>query len=142
MIYGIILIALGLLAVPSLVLAKKPNAKEIFNKVAPYQGAIGILAILLGIWDIIYALQNLDFLRMGTPLGVFVWVLIVAMGLVELALGFIMGYGLISKNLLAKNEVARAKGEALLARLVPLQGKIGIAAIIIGIIYLILYMIL
>jgi hypothetical protein len=139
MIYGIILIALGLLAVPSLILAKKPNAREIFDKVAPYQGGIGILAILLGVWDIVHAIQNLGLLGVSA-LGVFVWILIVAMGLVELALGFIMGYGLISKNLLAKNEAAAAKGQALLARLVPLQGRIGIAAIIIGIIYLILYM--
>jgi ABC-type sulfate transport system permease subunit len=50
-----------------------------------------------------------------------------------------MGYGLISKNLLAKNEAAAAKGQALLAKLVPLQGKFGIAAIIIGIIYHFLY---
>jgi NADH:ubiquinone oxidoreductase subunit 3 (subunit A) len=77
MIYGIILIALGLLAVPSLVLAKKPNAREIFDKVAPYQGGIGILAILLGIWDIIHAIQNLGLLGVSA-LGIFVWVLIVA----------------------------------------------------------------
>lgn len=140
MIYGFILIAIGLLAVPSLVLAKKPNAKEIFDKVGPYMGWIGIISILLGIWDLIHAVQSLGLLKSGV-LAILIWVLIVVMGLVELGLGFIMGYSLLSKHAL-KGEAAAAKGKELLNKLLPLQGKMGISAIIIGIIYVVLCILL
>ena len=35
MIYGITLILLGCLAIPSLILAKKPDAKALFDTIAP-----------------------------------------------------------------------------------------------------------
>jgi len=38
MIYEITLILLSIIAVPSLILSKKPNAKELLEKVEPYQG--------------------------------------------------------------------------------------------------------
>jgi hypothetical protein len=38
MIYGITLIVLSILAVPSLILSKKPEAKEYLDKFAPYHG--------------------------------------------------------------------------------------------------------
>lgn len=129
MIYGITLIILGLLAVPSLLLSKKPDAKELFDKIAPYQGWIGIVFAFWGIWGIISAILNLGLL--GTiPIY---WVTWLAVSVVEAALGFILGYGLIAKHALSKNAQAAAKGEELLARLTPLQGKLGIVAIILGI---------
>lgn len=129
MIYGITLIILGLLAVPSLLLSKKPDAKELFDKIAPYQGWIGIVFAFWGIWGIISAILNLGLL--GT-FSVY-WVTWLAVSVVEAALGFILGYGLIAKHALSKNAQAAAKGEELLARLTPLQGKLGIVAIILGI---------
>lgn len=129
MIYGITLIILGLLAVPSLLLSKKPDAKELFDKIAPYQGWIGIVFAFWGIWGIISAILNLGLL--GT-IPVY-WVTWLAVSVVEAALGFILGYGLIAKHALSKNAQAAAKGEELLARLTPLQGKLGIVAIILGV---------
>jgi len=137
MIYAILLIIFGLLAIPSLIIAKKPDAKELYDKVAPFMGIIGIVAILNGLWDLWIAITNLGALSAGFR-GIFLWFFFLAMALVQLALGFIMAYGLISKHLLSKNETAKAKGEATLAKLVPLQGKLGIAAIALGIIYIIL----
>jgi len=43
MIWGITLILLSIVAVPSLILSKKPNAKELLEKVEPYQGWIGLV---------------------------------------------------------------------------------------------------
>lgn len=129
MIYGITLIILGLLAVPSLLLSKKPDAKELFEKIVPYQGWIGTVFAFWGIWGIISAILNLGLL--GT-IPVY-WVTWLAVSVVEAALGFILGYGLIAKHALSKNAQAAAKGEELLARLTPLQGKLGIVAIILGV---------
>lgn len=129
MIYGITLIILGLLAVPSLLLAKKPNAKELFDKIAPYQGWIGVVFALWGVWGIISAIINLSMLG-SWPVY---WITWLAVSIVEAALGFILGYGLIAKHALSKNPQAAAKGEELLSKLTPLQGKLGIVAIVLGV---------
>jgi hypothetical protein len=129
MIYGITLILLGLLAIPSLVLAKKPNAKELFDKVAPYQGWIGFVFAIWGVWGIIECILNIGWLA-DWP---FYWSTWLVVSVVEAALGFILGYGLIAKYAFSKNAAAAEKGEQLLAKLTPLQGKLGIAAIVIGV---------
>jgi len=129
MIYGITLIILGLLAVPSLLLSKKPNAKELFDKVAPYQGWIGVVFAFWGLWGIISAVLNIGWLT-SAPIY---WISWLAVSVVEAALGFILGYGLIAKHALSKNAQAAQKGEELLAKLTPLQGKLGIFAIVLGV---------
>ena len=130
MIYGITLILLGCLAIPSLILAKKPDAKVLFDKVAPYQGIIGIIFALWGLWGIIQCLLHMGLLSL-IPVA---WVLWLLVSVVQAGLGFILGYGLISKHLLSKNENAAEKGEKLLHKLLPLQGKLGLLAIVLGII--------
>ena len=136
MIYGITLILLGLLAVPSLLLSKKPNAKELFYKIAPFQGWIGVVFAFWGIWGIISAILNIGYL---TSFPIY-WATWLAVSVVEAALGFILGYGLIAKYALEKNEKAAEKGEQLLAKLTPLQGKLGIVAIVLGIWYIVSYL--
>ena len=129
MIYGILLVVLGLLAVPSLILSKKPNAKELFDKVAPIQGWVGIVFAIWGIWGIISAILNLNWLTVAPVY----WVTYLLVAVVEAVLGFILGYGLIQKYALGKNEKAKEKGEQVLKKLLPLQGTFGIIAIVLGI---------
>ncbi|MCP4180154.1 MAG: hypothetical protein GY756_20510 [bacterium] len=129
MIYGITLIILGLLAAPSLILSKKPNAKELLDKITPYQGWIGLIFCFWGIWGIIQALISISLL--GTyPIW---WITWVASSAVEAVLGFILGYGMINKLVLSKSEEAKKKGEKLLAKLAPMQGKLGLTGIIVGV---------
>ena len=133
MIYGITLILLGCLAVPSLILAKKPDAKALFDKIAPYQGVIGIIFAFWGLWGIVQCVLNIGLLS-SIPVAWGVWLLV---SVVEAALGFILGYGLISKHMLSKNEAAAEKGEKLLQKLLPLQGTLGLVAIVLGIIQIV-----
>ena len=128
---GITLIILSLIAVPSLILAKKPNAQELLDKVAPYQGWIGVVFCFWGVWGLI----NLVFLLgwLGDFYGIISWVTWFLYAVVETTLGFILGYPLIVKHLLSKNEEAKEKGAQLLAKLVPLQGKLGLLGIGVGI---------
>ena len=51
----------------------------------------------------------------------------------QAVLGFILGYGLIAKYVFSKSEEAKIKGEQLLAKLAPIQGKLGIAGIAVGV---------
>jgi hypothetical protein len=129
MLYGIALIILGILAVPSLLLSRKPDAKEILDKITPYQGWIGLAFCFWGVWGIITAVLNIGMLNTG-------WIFSLAISVVTAVLGFLLGYGMINQLLLSKNEEAKEKGAELLAKLAPLQGKFGMAAIILGVIYI------
>ena len=129
MIYGITLLVLGVLAAPSLLLSKKPNAKELLDKITPFQGWIGLVSCFWGIWGIIQAILSLGLLT-SNPIW---WITWIAGSVLQASLGFLLGYGMISMLVLSKNEEAKAKGELLLAKLSPLQGKLGLFAIVLGI---------
>ena len=47
---GLWLIVLGMLGASSLVIAKRPDAKHVIAKLAPYQGWIGAVSALWGAW--------------------------------------------------------------------------------------------
>lgn len=128
MIWGISLVLLSIIAVPSLILSKKPNAKELLEKVEPYQGWIGLIFCFWGVWGIITAILNLGWLSVA-PIW---WVTFLVGNIVSAALGFMLGSGLINKIFLAKSEVAKAKAEELRTKIAPKQGKLGIAGIIVG----------
>jgi len=133
MIYGLMLILLSLIAVPSLILSKKPNAQELLDKIAPYQGWIGFVFCIWGVWGIISCLMHIGWLGHGSMWLTIWWITWLAASLVSALLGFILGYGLISKHLLSKNEAAKAKGEQLRVKLTAMQGKLGIFGIIVGV---------
>jgi hypothetical protein len=130
MITGITLIVLSLIAVPSIILAKKPNAQELLDKIAPYQGWIGLVFTFWGVYGIIFSgILGLGWMA-HWPIY---WITLLAVNIMQAVLGFMLGYGMISKYVFAKNEEAKKKGAELLAKLAPIQGKLGIAGIIVGI---------
>lgn len=129
MVTGITLIVLSLLAVPSLLLAKRPDAKEILAKVAPYQGWIGLVFCAWGIYGVVTG--GILGLSWMSSFPIF-WVTLLAVNLLQAALGFLLGYGTISKLLLSKNEEAVKRGAEILAKLAPVQGKLGLAGIALG----------
>ncbi len=128
MIYGISLVFLSIIAVPSLILSKKPNAKELLEKIEPYQGWIGLIFCVWGVWGIISALLHLGWLTTA-PIW---WITLLAGSFVQAGLGFMLGYGTISKLFLSKNENAKAKAEQIREKIAPKQGKLGIIGIIVG----------
>lgn len=129
MIWGITLILLSIIAVPSLILAKKPDAKELLEKVEPYQGWIGLAFCFWGIWGVITAILNIGWLSVW-PVW---WITLLAGNLIEAILGFMLGFGLINKFFLSKNEAAKAKANQLREKLAPKQGKLGLIGIAVGI---------
>ncbi len=129
MIYGISLVFLSIVAVPSLILSKKPNAKELLEKIEPYQGWIGLVFCIWGVWGIISAILNLGWLTTA-PIW---WVTLLAGSIVEAGLGFLLGYGTISKLFLSKNAEAKEKAEKLRGKIAPKQGKLGILGIAVGV---------
>jgi hypothetical protein len=130
------LIVGGIIAASGLIIARKPDAKQLIDKLTPYQGWIGVALFLWGIWDTIHVVSNIGILfKAKFLLAVFLLVAVVT----ELLLGFLLGFGLITKYALSKNETALAKGQAIRAKLAPLSGIIGIAGIIVGILVFLWY---
>ena len=128
MIFGITLVLLSIIAVPSLLLSKKPNAKELLEKIEPYQGWIGLVFCVWGGWGIISAVLNLGWL---TTLPVW-WITLLAGSIVEAGLGFLLGFGQINKIFLGKNEAAKEKAALIREKIAPMQGKLGVLGLIVG----------
>ncbi|WP_459210591.1 hypothetical protein [Aquimarina rhabdastrellae] len=128
MTWGLSLILLSIIAVPSLLLAKKPNAKELLEKIEPYQGWIGLVFCFWGVWGIITSILNLGWLT-NYPIW---WITLLAGNIIQALLGFMLGFGMINKMILSKNEAAKEKADQLRAKLAPKQGKLGIAGIAVG----------
>ncbi|SFW43930.1 hypothetical protein [Cellulophaga fucicola] len=126
--WGISLILLSILAVPSLLLSKKPNAKELLEKFEPYQGWIGMVFCFWGIWGIVSAILTIGWLSTWPIL----WITYLVGNIVTAALGFMLGYGLINKYVLSKNEAAKAKAEVMRAKIAPKQGKLGLIGLVLG----------
>ncbi|MDR2213053.1 MAG: hypothetical protein LBE21_05440 [Pseudomonadales bacterium] len=127
MLYGIWLILLGVLAVPSLVLSKRPDAKEALAKLAPYQGWFGAISALWGVWGIIQSVLNLGWL---TSFPIF-WATLLASSLLLASLGLILGVGVLKTFI--SNPEAQAKMDGTITKLAPLQGRLGIVAVALGI---------
>jgi len=129
MIYGIALILLSLLAIPSLILSKRPDAKQVLDQIAPYQGWIGLVFCVWGLWVLFRAILALKLLAIAP----FWWLSWVIGGLLQFLLGFLLGYPVINQFLLSKNADAKEKGEQLMAKIRPIQEKLGLAGIAFGI---------
>ncbi|PTT74265.1 MULTISPECIES: hypothetical protein [unclassified Chryseobacterium] len=127
---GIIIAILGgLLASSSIIIAKKPNAKELIDKITPFQGWIGVI---LAFWGLISSVLNIG------NLGLY-WMIALVVAIVEFVVGFLLGYGLISKYLLESNETAKEKGNALRMKLTRYQIPAGLILLVLGILSLVLF---
>lgn len=136
LVLAILLIAAGILAAASLIVAKQPNAQEMINKIVPFQGIIGIILLIWGLYTLFFwVLPYLGPAMRFSPLGALAGL---ASTLVAIGLGILLGYGLIQQYALSKNADAARSGEAVRAKLSGIQVPLGIAGIALGIWILIL----
>ena len=131
MILSIIALLGGIIATSSVIIAKKPNAKELIDKITPYQGWIGVILAVLGAIGIIQLVLNLSAFSVG-------WLVGLATTIVQFIVGFLLGYGLISKYVLEKNETAKEKGQELRLKLVKYQVPAGFTLIVLAVLSIIL----
>jgi hypothetical protein len=133
---ALLLIAAGALAIPALIAAKQPNAKEVLDKLVPYQGIIGIILLIMGLYLLFVDVLSFTFsvLRAISPLGSILYMISI---LVAIALGLLLGYGLIKKYVLSKNADAASSGDMMMAKLARIQAPLGIAGIALGVFLLI-----
>lgn len=133
---AVLLIVLGLLGAASLIIAKKPEAKDLIDKLVPYQAYSGAIGAIWGIVIIAQSILNLGLLKTSAML----WVTYLAMGVVMFGLGLLLGVGLLKTW--AKDETATAKMDEMVARLAPKQGMLGLISLGLGVWGLLAYTIM
>jgi hypothetical protein len=134
MLTGLIAIVGGILAASAMIISKKPNAKDLIDKLTPYQGWIGIVMFFWGVWGTFTILTNLGFFLRSPLFGA----MAIAATAAELVVGFLLGFGLITKYALGKNPAALAKGQQIRQKLAAYQGVFGLIAIATGAFYTVL----
>lgn len=131
MLIFIITVLGGLLGASGYIISQKPNAEELISRMAPYKGGIGVAMVIVGIWlglKVVFMLDDLV-----APIS---WLITTITAAINLSLGFLLGYDLISENLLERNEKAETKGLQIRKKLVGFQSKLGLGALGAGALYL------
>ena len=126
MLFGVWLIVLGGLGASNLIIARKPDAKELIGKIAPYQGWMGAVSALWGVWGLISAILSLGLL---TTFPIW-WATWVATDVILVALGLLLGIGTLKTFI--KQPQAVEKMDMLVAKLAPKQGVLGLVGIGLG----------
>jgi hypothetical protein len=124
---GIWMALLGVLAAPSLILSKRPDAKQMLDKITPYQGWIGAISALWGVWGIISSVLSLSILA-DWPIY---WITFLASSVLQAALGLLLGVGVLKTFI--KNPQAQEKMDTMIAKLAPKQGLLGLLGICMGV---------
>lgn len=127
--YRLLLVACGLVAAAGIIIQRRPDAKQVFDRICPYTGLMGVALLAI---SILYLSKYI-----GPYLDSFLssmngWVA-VSTGVVALLLGSLLGFGLISKLLGGRSPDAAAKGEAMRLRLAVSQIPFGLAGVGLGI---------
>ena len=130
---GLITIAGGILAASALIIARKPDAKALIDKLTPYQGWIGVVMFIWGIFELLSVIRGIGLLT-SMPLT---WIFWLGTGVADFVVGFLLGFGLITKYALSKNPAAEAKGQQIRAKLAVYQGLFGGLAISMGALYIV-----
>jgi hypothetical protein len=124
--FGIWLLILGALAIPNLVIAKRPELKGALDKLTPIQGWLGVVSAFWGAWGVIGAILGIAALTTH-PIW---WITWLATSCVTLALGALLGVG--TAKTFLESAAAHGRMDQTIARLSPYQGTLGIAGLGLG----------
>lgn len=130
----LLLIVGGILAISALIVAKKPDAKELIDKLVPYQAIIGVALLAVGVLNLLRSLGAVLRLLRDAPVHGIVWL---AVMVTSILLGFLFGMSQIAKWL-PGHAAAEQKGMELSNKLAPYQviiGLIGLGAVLLLLLY-------
>ncbi len=124
---GLWLAVLGVLGASSIIVARRPDAKEMIGKLAPFQGWIGAISAIWGVWMVISSVLSIGWLAYA-PIY---WATFLASGVLQLCLGLLLGVGIFKQ--FVKDPTANEKMDQTITKLAPYQGTLGLIAIGVGI---------
>ncbi|MBZ0121733.1 MAG: hypothetical protein K8H88_32350 [Sandaracinaceae bacterium] len=124
---GVWLMLLGVLAAANLIIARKPDAKQYIDKISPYQGWIGAVSCLWGVWIVLWSVLGIGALATW-PIW---WITMLASGVINAALGLVLGIGVLKSFI--KAPAAQQKMDQTLAKIAPYSGTLGLVSIGLGV---------
>lgn len=128
--FALLLIVAGILAAAALIIKNQPNARDLIAKLVPFQGVIGVVLMIWALVILLFDfLPNISYLLQGSSFRTLLGLVTL---LVSIALGFLLGYGLIAQYALNKNAGAASSGEAARLKLASMQGPLGLVGILLG----------
>jgi hypothetical protein len=116
----------GILAMSSLFVSRSPQARDHLEKLAKYQGWIGLTMFGWGVWELIETVLGLGLLGQRPLL----WIFWLAMAIADFSVGLLLGFGLIATYALRGNKTAIEKGARIREGLVKFQVPLGLLAIV------------
>jgi len=117
----------GVLALSSFIIAKSPQAKDLIDKLVPFQGIIGVVLLAWGVINAIRVMPHTDALT-ASQFPVSILLALVGTIVAELGLGFLFGMPLIAKWIPGETP-AEQKAMDMQKKLVPYQSILGVVAI-------------
>ena len=105
-----------------------PGRRELIEKAIPAAGIIGIVGFLWGAWMVIRTLIGIGMLG-DAPL---IWLVLMIGALDLVALGFLLGYGLVAKQIQGKNQAMAERGSKLQQRIGGFQFPLGLVALFVS----------
>lgn len=117
-----LMIAGGILGVSGLIVAKKPNAKALIDKLVPFQAFIGVGLLALGLWALMSfgPINTFRYMSVWPTLGIFA----VTASWGAILLGFLFGMPQIAKWIPGES-AAENKAMELSKKLAPFQLILG-----------------
>jgi hypothetical protein len=147
----LLVIVAALVALSGFIIAKKPELKSTFDKIAPYQGFLGVGLLAWGVYDLYHnVIQTYAFgksrwglifsgIEMGgmhSPTDKLAGIALLGYIICEILLGFMLGFGLIATWI--PGESGAEKGAVKIQKkLLGLSLPIGIAGVVFAILWLI-----
>jgi hypothetical protein len=123
---AVVVILGGILAVSGLIIAKKPDAKAMIEKLTPYQALIGVAMVVLGVVNFLRIFSVLtDIMKVNLLWGA----AILAMIGVSVVLGLLFGMPQIAKWT-GNNANAEHKMAQLAQKVAPYQVMLGLVGIV------------
>ena len=128
----ILLILGSILAISGLIIAKKPDAKALIDKLSPYQAAIGVAMLATGIWWVLrWGGYLVDVFKFNAILAAAIWAVIGS----SILLGALFGMPQIAKWIPGDSS-AEQKALELSQKVAPFQVLLGLIGLVSALVYL------
>ena len=133
----IALIAGGLIAASGFIIARKPNAKELIDKLLPFQVIIGVALVGLGVVNLLSSIARGIITALVSTASLY-GLTVLVMCLTSILLGIVFGMPQFAKWMQGKG-AAEQKAAELARQIAPFQGilgLIGLASSLLALLYL------
>jgi hypothetical protein len=145
------LIIAALVCLSSFIISKKPEAKQLFDKISPYQGFLGAGLFVWGLYDLYhyvfeswqYDKSRFGLLWSGVKVGGFssptdklAAIALIGYIVCEILIGFMLGFGLIATWIPGEGK-AEKKAVEIQKKLLTFSLPIGIAGVVFAILWIV-----